>query len=94
MSHRLSPSSDPRVLEQTNSDGLLETHVLCPLDRQPVPGVVVYHLGDGKEPAFEVTQLEIPIHRVAPNSHVHVASRAPVGNKNVFFNSMPKKDIV
>ena len=65
--------------------------MLRPLDRQPVPGVVVHHLGDGKEPAFEVTQLEIPIHRVTPNSHVHVASRAPAGNKNVFFNSMPKK---
>ena len=59
--------------------------MLRPLDGQPVSGVVVHHFGDGEESAFKVAQLKIPIHRVAPNSHVHVASGTPVGNKEDSF---------
>ena len=64
--------------EQVDGDRLLETHVLGALDGQPVPGVVVDHLRDGQEPPLEVAQLEVPVHRVPPDPHVHVAASAPI----------------
>ena len=65
-------------LQQLLPQRRLETHVLCALDGQPVPGVVVDHLGDGEEATGEVAQLEVSAGRVATDLHVHEALGAPV----------------
>ena len=80
-------------LQQVDGNGLLETHVLGTLDGQPVPRVVVNHLGDGQEPAFEITELEITIDRIPANPHVHVTARTPAKKTNDFnFNLKCKND--
>jgi hypothetical protein len=58
--------------------------VLGSLDRQPVPGVVVYHLRDGEEPSLEVAQLEVSSGNVATYTHVHVTAGTPESETKTF----------
>lgn len=65
------------LLEELNGYWLFQAHVLCALDGQPVPGVVVHHLGHSEEPSGEITELEVSIFGIPTYLHMHESLGAP-----------------
>jgi len=69
-------------------DWYLQAHVLCALDRQSVPGVVVNHLRNGEEPPRKIGKLEVAVESVTADPHVHVPAGTPKSEHNMHYTQV------